>query len=253
MLDKSLITSLCGGVRTIKINRPNKKNAMDKSVYLGITEILNADALDNNVVITIITGTGDYFSSGNDIVSALQEDSSSESKLQRVKNMVDAFINYPKIIIAVVNGPAIGIGATMPVLCDIIYVSERAVFDAPFLKLGLLVEGCSSFTFPFTIGRSKASEVLYLNHKLTADEAYQFGLVSRVIPHNKVDELIESLHTYGSIPVKSIIRNKKVVMENFRQFLRKSNVSEIKMLEECLLSEEFSNAVTEFLSRKSKL
>lgn len=166
--------------------------------------------------------------------------------------MVTAFINYPKIIISVVNGPAIGIAATTAALCDIVYASDRAIFDTPFLKLGLCCEACSSYTFPAILGRSKASEVLLLNHKLTAQEAYLFGFVSKVIPHDQLNEFIIDLHKYGSLSPNSVKLNKKLITRNFTT-LNECNNIETKALHQCVDSEEFNAAIMKFLKRRSKL
>lgn len=244
-------TDLKNGVRTIRLNRPERKNAINGDMYKTITEILNEDATNDKVCVTIITGEGDFFSSGNEIKVTKPEDMF--TGLILVENMISAFINYPKLLIVVVNGPSIGIGATMVSLCDVVYASDRATFDAPFVKLGLCAEGTSSFTFPFNMGRSKASEVLLLNHKLTAQEAYQFGLISKVIPHEELGSFIESLYKHGNLSMNSIINNKKLIMANFKNILCECNKREFNQLRECMESEDFLNAAMAFLSKKSKL
>lgn len=243
------------GVRLIVINRPERKNAMCNEMYQTVREILNKDASDNKTCVTIITGEGEYFSSGNDIKSAFENTSQTvEERTETTKAMITSFINYPKLIIAVVNGPAIGIGATMAALCDIVYASNTATFDTPFVKLGLCAEGTSSFTFPFILGKSKASELLYLNHKMTAAEALQFGFISKIVPQNEIQSFIEDLHKYGKLPVESVINNKRLVMANFKDILSECNTREINQLRECVNSESFLNAVMEFLNKKkSKL
>ncbi|CAH1155199.1 unnamed protein product [Phaedon cochleariae] len=241
------------GVKTIKFNKPQRKNALSSDMYQALREILTEDAKNDKIVVTIITGTGDYFTSGNDLKSAMSNPEPKEVKLKLVQDMIEAFIAYPKLLIAVVNGRAIGIGATVVALCDIVYATDDAVFEAPFVEIGLCAEGCSSYTFPYILGRSKASEVLYLGHKLSAEEALQFGLVSKIIPQAQLESFIAGLHKYGKIPVQSLIINKALVMSNWKKGLSRSNAREFKQLGECVDSEEFSNAVIAFMSRKSKL
>lgn len=253
MADNYIKISYRDGVRTITFNRPEKKNALCASMYQTISRVLTEDAADDKIVVTIITGFGSYFTSGNDLKATISQGISVSDSLNVVKTMVNAFINYPKLLIAVVNGPAIGIGATMVVLCDIVYASNKAVFDTPFVKLGLCVEAASSFTFPYVLGRSKASEMLLLNYKLSAQEAYRFGLVSDVIPHSSINTFISSLHKYGKIPVKSLKINKQLIMANYKSVLCESNNREIEQLLQCVESEEFIDAATKFFNKKSKL
>ncbi|XP_018577267.1 enoyl-CoA delta isomerase 2, mitochondrial [Anoplophora glabripennis] len=253
MAENYIVLKYRDGVRTITINRPEKKNAISLSMYQTISNVLNEDAANDKVVVTILTGSGSYFTSGNDLKGSLSQEIPVKDSLNVVKTMIDAFINYPKLLIAVVNGPAIGIGATMAALCDIVYATNKAVFDTPFVKLGLCAEAASSFTFPHALGRSKASEVLLLNYKLSAQEAYQFGFISNIIPHSSLNKFINNLHKHGTIPVKSLTRNKQLIMANYKPVLYESINREMEQLFECMASEEFSNAILKFLDKKSKL
>lgn len=248
-----LLTELNNGVRTIKINRPHKKNAMSRDVYLQITKILNEDAVNDGVVVTILTGVGEYYSSGNDLTDAFNQanEGNSETSLKMIHDFVQAFISYPKLLIAVVNGPAIGIAATTLALCDIVYCSDTATFTTPFLRLGLCAEAASSYTFPLRLGRSKASEMLFLGKTLTAREAYDSGFVSKIVDRNKVDNLIAELHKYGTLPVNSLKINKKLIQQGFGNILCECNTREVKALETCISSEEFGNAVALYLSNKT--
>lgn len=241
--------SLRDGVRKILLNRPEKKNALTQQMYKKLTQILNEDAENDQVVVTILTGTGEFYSSGNDMKSSLE----SGGDLQVPRKLVQAFIDYPKIIIAVLNGPAIGIAATTLALCDIVYASNRAYIDTPFIRLSLCAEGASSYLFPRILGRSKASELLLLGNKLSAREAWQFGLVSDVIPHEQVGGFIEGLYKYGSLPVEGVKVNKGLVMRHARDMLTKVNDLEVEALQKCVGSDEFQQMVVKLMQRRSKL
>lgn len=238
-------------VRKIVLNRPSKKNAITIEMYENITNILNEDATNNEVIATIITAKGDYFSSGNDFFSAMEQ--AEIDSLQKVKEMIDAFINYPKLLIAVINGPAVGIAATSIALCDIIYCSDRATFEIPFIRLGFSMEGCSSILFPKLLGMNKTSEMLFLNHILTAEEAYEAGFVAKIVPHQNLDEFVNSLDKLGSLPLETIIRNKKLMRRWSKDLLLKCNEVEKEVLEESIQSEDFMNSLSSFITNKSKL
>ncbi|XP_066250626.1 enoyl-CoA delta isomerase 3, peroxisomal [Euwallacea similis] len=237
------------GVRKIILNRPEKKNAFNKYMYQKLTQILKEDSQDDNVVLTIITGTGDFYSSGNDFKTNMEDVSSMDD----IQKFVEAFIEYPKIIIAVLNGPAIGIAATTLALCDIVYASDRAYLETPFVRRGLCAEGTSSFMFPRILGRSKASEALLLAKKITSQDAYRLGFISAVIPHEQLPGFIESLYQYGSLSVNTIKINKRLAMEHVKKQLLRASQMEFEQLLECIASEEFSQILGEMVKNKSKL
>ncbi|CAH1108656.1 unnamed protein product [Psylliodes chrysocephalus] len=246
-----ILESIRDGLKTIKINRPERKNALNSTAYRELTKILNKDATNDKIVVTILTGIGDYFSSGNDLAPVMSEEI--EVSLDCIENMVKTIINYPKLLVCVVNGPAIGIGATLVTLCDVVYASDKAIFDLPFMKLGLVAEGCSSYNYPLILGRSVASEMIFFGRKLTAQEALKLGLVSRVIPHIELPSFVDSLHQYGKLPVENVKRNKAVIMDNFRDVFLQINKREFKYIKEAVYSEDFAEAIAIFLSKKSKL
>lgn len=256
---EGLQVTLKNGVKIIKFNKPQRKNAINRQIYIKLTETLNQDSLDESVIVTIITGEGEYFTSGNDIKDAMQLSTGADPEAARVeanqvfKNLIQAFINYPKLLIAVVNGPAIGIGATMVGLCDVVYASDRATFHTPFVSLGLCCEGCSSYVFPMNMGRSKASEMLLLGRKITSQEAYASNLIARVIPHEKLEQLFDDLQLYGTLPLQTLAVNKKLIVDGFKKTLHNCNDQECIALLERTDSEDFYNAMAAFMSRKSKL
>lgn len=115
----------------ITLNRPHKKNAINSDMYHEITNTLNDAAKRNDILVTAITGAGDFYSSGNDLNNFMEvlsadnvEERTAKSSLM-FEEFVNAFINFPKILIAVVNGPCIGIAATTAALCDVIYATEN--------------------------------------------------------------------------------------------------------------------------------
>lgn len=255
MPSNEVILTLKDGVRVIRINRPKTKNAFDSNVYTTISSTLTQDGHNDQVVATIITGTGEYYSSGFDIKSAMSEFGSGEQRsVKELKAMINAFITYPKLLIALVNGPAIGIAVTTAGLCDIIYASDRATFETPFLRIGLCAEGCSSYTFPNILGRSKASEMLFLGKKMTAQEAYHFGFVAKVIPHQQLEEFTFELMNLGKeLTVNGVKITKNLILKNQKNILCECNEREMNQLVECFDSEEFSEGIMKFMSRKSKL
>lgn len=116
----TIVVTIQGNIKIVQYNNPKKKNAIDKEMYIRVTKILQQAADDPDVDVIVLTGTGDYYSSGNNFVAEVQV-----PEIQILKEYVEAFITFPKILVAVVNGPAIGIAATTLALCDLVFAAEH--------------------------------------------------------------------------------------------------------------------------------
>ncbi|KAA3675765.1 Delta3-Delta2-enoyl-CoA isomerase [Paragonimus westermani] len=182
------------GVLRILFNRPEKKNALTIEIYETMISILEQATYNPQVNLVTVSGLGDFFSSGNDfsIFEQTVRDGGnlqdvSVQLLRTVQRFVDALIAFPKILIALVNGPAIGIPVTTLALYDYVIASDKVYFQTPFTQLGVAPEGCSSYTFPLVMGSTKvsfnfsnfaANEILLFNHRLSVNEALSRGLVN---------------------------------------------------------------------------
>ncbi|XP_069701226.1 enoyl-CoA delta isomerase 2-like isoform X2 [Periplaneta americana] len=223
-------------------------------MYVSITRLLNEAATDDRVKVTVFTGAGDYYSSGNDIVSAIMdlgdESKRTEDKTAAVQNLVSAFIDYPKLLAAAVNGPAIGIAATKLGLFDVVYASDKAFFYTPFTKLGLVAEGCSSYTFPRIMGMRKASEMLLFGHKMYAQEAKDYGFVTEVFPHATFEqEVWPKIEQFTQFPKQSMMASRRLMRDMIKEDLHKANKEECKQLRIQMNSEESFNAAMAFMNR----
>lgn len=202
-------------------------------------------------------GHGDFYSSGNNLKALMGSVSDDvEGAIKRsttvLRNMIKAFYSFPKLLLAVVNGPCIGITATTVALCDVIYCSKTAYFHTPFSLLGLCAEGCSSYTFPRILGKSKANEMLLLNYKLSADEARQNNFVSEVYETQEVDKIWAKIDEFANLPMGSLEATKHLVKRFEVEDLEKANNAEIEELQKRFMSEEAIEAIINFSTRKSK-
>ncbi|XP_075437366.1 enoyl-CoA delta isomerase 2-like [Ascaphus truei] len=167
---------------------------------------------------------------------------------------VSSIIDFPKPLIAVVNGPAVGISVTILGMFDLVYATDRATFQTPFSQLGQTPEGCSSYTFPRIMGLAKATEVLLFNKLLTAREACDLGLVTEVFPDGTFQqEVWAKLKTYASLPKNSLAFSKQLIRGTQKEKLHAVNVQECERLIERWLSEECMNAIISFFQKKAKL
>ncbi|XP_076246917.1 enoyl-CoA delta isomerase 3, peroxisomal isoform X2 [Calliopsis andreniformis] len=194
------------GIRKIVLNQPKKRNAINISMYKKLIHILNESIDDSSTHVVVFTGAGNFFSSGNDFSSSLMtQDGNSvdiKSVIDLFKNFIDALITYPKLLIAVVNGPAVGMAVTILPLFDMVYASHMAYFQTPFTSLGLVAEGCSTYTFPKVFGQSKAGDMLYLGYRMNALEAKQYGLVSKVYEHDSLHDVWIYLKNISTLSVE---------------------------------------------------
>ena len=246
----------------IKLNRPKKFNAITREMYEGLTATFTKVNSDPSIRAVILTGAGDYYSSGNDLSNFTRAMADPEGPKAGLKNsqeilirFVDSLILLEKFLIAAVNGPAVGIPVTTLPLCDYVLASTKATFQTPFTALGQCPEACSSFTIPQMMGRTRASELLLLNKIWSAKKAYDYGLVSEVIEEDKFKEhldkflektILKSCYPNSMLVSKSLIQNKET-----KSKLLEVNRRECEVILECWLGEECAHAVQEFFRRQS--
>jgi len=245
-----------GKLKIIRLNKPDKKNALSISMYNSFVQLLKEAENDPNTTMVAVTGTGSYFSSGNDLTNLTNLTGTvEEAAINGRKVLLDfvaSLIDFPKPIVAVVNGPAIGVAVTILGLMDAVYASDRASFVTPFSALGQSPEACSSLTFPRIMGASKANEMLLFNKKISADEAHQLGLVTQLYQDaNLQAEVWPRLKELSDLPVKSLVYGKKLCRQFDHELLHKVNVAECDRLFERWQSEDCMEAVMKFFSRKS--
>jgi enoyl-CoA hydratase/carnithine racemase len=173
-----------GGVLRIGINRPDKLNAINRQMYSEMATALQRAEQDDTIRVVLIHGSADCFTSGNDLRDfALDPPTGEDSP---VFTFLAAISQASKPLIAAVTGPAIGIGTTMLLHCDLVYAGETAQFQTPFVNLGLCPEAASSLLLPQLAGYQRAAEMLLLGQPFSADRAYETGLVNAIYPGNKV-------------------------------------------------------------------
>jgi len=242
------------GVRTITLNRPEKRNALTGEMYDAIRDSLIQANTDNATKIIVMTGTGEYFCSGNDLGNfTIIKDikATAEEARKRLNAYVASYIDCQKPLVILVNGPAVGIGVTIFGLADIVYASERAHFSTPFSSLGQSPEACSSYTFPRIMGYAKANEVLLFNAKITARQAEATGLVSEVFPDDTfAAETAKRVQAMAQLPVKSLVYSKELIRGRERKQLHEINNVECDRLLERWQSEDCMNAIMKFFARK---
>lgn len=256
-----LISSVENKGFVVRFNRPTKKNSITLEMYETMIGYLKEATERDDIHYLVLTGTGDFFSSGNDLgnfmnrlKTGLPPDVLAKDAAELVRRYVAAFINFPKPAVALVNGPSIGVSCTVLGLFDFIYASDKAFFHTPFTLLGLNPEGCSSYTFPRAMGTARANRVLMLNEQLSAQEAKSCGFITDVFPHATFhEEAKKRLQELDRLPPKSLQYSKALVRDPIWADLHKANDKECDRLTERFISQEAMQAVMNFFKDKGKL
>jgi enoyl-CoA hydratase/carnithine racemase len=209
-----LIDTHCGdGIMRIGINRPEKLNAINRQMYSDMAAaLLNAEQ-DDSIRVVLIHGSATCFTSGNDLRDfALDPPTGEDSP---VFKFLVAISQASKPLVAAVNGPAIGVGTTMLLHCDLVYAGENTQFQTPFVNLGLCPEAASSLLLPQLAGYQRAAEMLLLGQSFGATKAYEAGLVNGVLPGNKVfQHALAQVQLLAKQPPAAVRLAKKLMKKN---------------------------------------
>jgi peroxisomal 3,2-trans-enoyl-CoA isomerase len=246
-------------VLTVTLNRPDKRNAITMGMYGAVADAIGG-APGAGARAVLLTGAGPFFSSGNDIgnfVAGMPPGGPAElaSTASRVlRRFVGAFLDARVPVVAAVNGPAVGIAATILPLADLVYAAHTATFHTPFTALGLSPEACSSVTFPRAMGAAAANEVLLLGRKLTAEEAEARGLVTRVVEASELRGVARrAAADLAALPPGSVAASRRMIRAGQDvAALHAANDRECAELEARWTSEECAAAVAKFLSKGGK-
>ena len=236
------------GVRIIRFNRPKKRNALNIHMYQQLTEYLIEGEADNKINAFLLCGSHQCFTSGNDIADFL-EHTNLNSNHPTVRFLF-FLLELKKPIVAAVSGPAIGIGTTLLLHCDLIYADMTAKFQLPFVDLSLVPEAGSSLLLPQLIGHPKAAELLLLGDPFDAKTALDLKLINDIIDEQK-------LENYALEKAKRLARKPAEALQLTRQLMRKNKhklqhqmYMELEHFEKQLNSEDAKKHFKSFLKAK---
>ncbi|MDY6918365.1 MAG: enoyl-CoA hydratase/isomerase family protein [Chloroflexota bacterium] len=218
--NESVLLEIDGPIAIVTLNRPERLNAFDSSVWTGLKDVAEGIIQQPNVRVAIMTGAGDRaFSSGLDLKAATSEDPTASVQhrdhFERLKDMKDTFSMYDTMsvpVIAAVNGYALGVGMEIALACDIRLASERAVFSIPEVTLGIVPDMGGTQRLPRIVGPGMAKELIYTGWRIDAREALRIGLVNHVYPHDQLmTEARKMAETIADLPPAAIQGAKRAV------------------------------------------
>jgi enoyl-CoA hydratase/carnithine racemase len=230
------------GVCTITLNRVDKKNSITAAMYQALADALAAAQTDASTRVVVFQGHETIFSAGNDIADFLNNPPATQDS--PVFKFLHGISSFPKPIIAAVNGPAVGIGTTLLLHCDLVYAGDNAAFSMPFVNLGLCPEAASSLLVPQLMGYHRAAEALLLGEPFMAEAALEVGLVNRVVPPLETNTCAQSVaRRLAAKPLSSLIETKRLMKKNqgslVTQVIGEEAISFGRMLREPAAREAF--------------
>lgn len=198
------------GVLTLTLNRVDKKNALTAEMYAALATALLQAVDANDVRVVLIQGHESVFSAGNDIADFLQQPPASPESA--VSRFLRGIASFPKPLIASVCGPAVGVGTTMLLHCDLVYAGDNAAFSMPFVNLGLCPEAGSSLLAVQLMGYQRAAEALLMGEPFMVETALELGLISRVLPPTEVNAYAQSqAEKMARKPLSSLLETKRLM------------------------------------------
>jgi len=253
------------GICTLTFNIPKRRNALSYVTFLEIWTVLDDMEKDKNAKVLIITGCegANAFSSGGyfnmKYVTSIPPEIMKEIDLMDIaqKRLCMKFWNFNKPVIAAINGLAIGIGITLPLVgADLIYMSEDAWLGFYFVKRAVIPEFSSTFILPFLLGFQKAKEIIYFGDKITAREAEKLGLVNKVLAHEDLmpyarEQAIRLIPPQA--PSMALNRMKKVMHDYFKDILSRTLDLENEALRESMKTSDFRAATKSLITKRDPI
>ncbi len=208
-------TELAGGVLTVTLARPEKKNAITQAMYAALSDAAERARTDEAVRVLVFRSEGDSFSAGNDIADFIALGSQGQRPLDMsVFRFLKALADLDKPAVAAVRGRAVGIGLTLLLHCDMVVVAEDALLSVPFINLALAPEAASSMLLPAAIGHQRAFELFALGEPIDGRTAVSWGLANRAVPADQVEAMAADLATKLAARAPNSIRKTKRLMRD---------------------------------------
>lgn len=238
-----------GVVQVVRLNRPDKKNAITSAMYAAMARALREGDADAAVRVHVFLGVPGAFSAGNDMQDFMIA-AAGGGLGQDILDFLSALSGAKKPIVSGVDGLAIGIGTTMHLHCDLTFATERSLFRTPFIDLGLVPEAASTLLAPVLMGHQKAFALLALGHGFTAQAALEAGLVYRIVADEALEtEVLQAAQEIAAKPPQAM-QIARALMRMPAETVADRIAREAKHFSERLQSDEAREAVGKFLNRK---
>jgi enoyl-CoA hydratase/carnithine racemase len=235
-------------VAHIELARLDKKNAITTEMYVQLAEALAAADADREVRAVLLHGSRDCFTAGNDLSDFLKRPPGAKSPSWR---FFEVLPSLQKPIVAAVGGPAIGIGTTLLLHCDLVYATPETRFQLPFVGLGIVPEFGSTYLLPLIAGYQRAAELMLLGQPFTAESAREVGIVTAVVPQAELLERAgKAAAALAELPPESIRLTKRLMKSAHAEAVKRQIDEEGRIFVERLASPEAKAAMSAFLDKR---
>ena len=226
-MNTDILTHAESGVMTITLNRLERKNSITADMYASMADALATAHSDAAIRVVVIQGHETVFSAGNDIGDFLNKPPAGMDS--PVFRFLHGIATFSKPLVAAVCGPAVGIGTTMLLHCDLVYAGDNAAFSLPFVNLGLCPEAASSLMVPQMFGYHRAAEALLLGEPFMAEAALEVGMVNRVVPPMEANSVAQAAaRKLAAKPQSSLIETKRLMKQGQQQIVLQQMAEEGK-------------------------
>jgi 2-(1,2-epoxy-1,2-dihydrophenyl)acetyl-CoA isomerase len=249
----SLLFSLEAGVATIRFNRPQVFNSVNKEVALVLQQRLRECQQNPEVRAVLLTGTGKAFCAGQDLAEITGPDSPEVAEIveQLYNPIVELIRALDKPVVAAVNGVAAGAGANLALACDIVVARESASFIQAFSKIGLIPDSAGTYFLPRLIGLQRATALMMTGDKVSAPEAVQMGMIYKTFPDDQFDAEVDALtRKLAAMPTKGLAYTKQLLNGTFSNTLTQQLRAEADYQLRAGSTADYKEGVSAFIEKR---
>ena len=238
-----------GGVLKLTLNRPDKLNALSQAMYSALAQALKQADHDDDISVVLIQGSSQCFSSGNDLADFLKNQPASVEN-SPVMQFIYSVLRLTKPLVAGVAGHAVGIGTTLLLHCDLVYLSQDARLQTPFVKLGLTPEFGASWLLPRRVGRARAAQLLLLGEAINADQALDWGLANAVLADGAkaLARAEQAAAQLAALPTEAVAISRRLLCQSDVEQLARVVAQEAVLFAKRLASTQAQAAFNAFLT-----
>ncbi len=238
-------------VRTLVFDRPEARNAFDAQQYRLLKQALDRAADDDTVKVVILTGAGEAFTAGQDLAEMALPAAGATGGVHPFSACLDRVISFDKPLLAAVNGVGVGLGLTILLHCDVVYIAKGARLRVPFVSLGVVPEAASSYLLPLRVGHQAAAEILFTADWVRSERAVEIGLAARELPREQLLPEMRALAArIAQHPLGSLRHTKRLVRACDADAIRAARAREDDAFRERIGSPENLEAIRSFFAKR---